>query len=173
MVKIGLQFKAFIENVTGLVAEGEDFRWYLKLKCANCGEIPDHWQYIDQEEKQPLKGGRGEASAVIKCKLCSRENSIDILADTVASYDMADNNQYKTIVVFDCRGIEPVDFSPRNGWKVLGWKENDDDDDEPGRVSGTEFTDVDLTEMEWADYDERSGESTVISEVEVKFVTVK
>ena len=62
--------------------------------------------------------------------------------------------------------------SPRNGWKVLGWKENEDDD-EVGRLSGTEFTDVDLTEKEWADYDEKSNESTVISEVEVKFVTVK
>ena len=26
MVKIGLQFKAFLENVTGLMPEGEDFR---------------------------------------------------------------------------------------------------------------------------------------------------
>ena len=44
-------------------------RWYMKLKCANCGEIPDKWQYVDQMEKQPLKGGRGEACAVIKCKV--------------------------------------------------------------------------------------------------------
>ena len=44
-------------------------RWYLKLKCANCGETPDHWQYVDQTDKQPLKGGRGEACAVIKCKV--------------------------------------------------------------------------------------------------------
>ena len=46
-------------------------RWYLKLKCANCGEIPEKWQYVDQTEKQPLKGGRGEACAVIKCKVTS------------------------------------------------------------------------------------------------------
>ena len=26
MVKIGLQLKAFLENVTGLIADGEDFR---------------------------------------------------------------------------------------------------------------------------------------------------
>ena len=57
--------------------------------------------------------------------------------------------------------------------QVLGWKENDDDDDDPGTLSGTEFSDVDLTEKDWADYDERSNESTVISEIEVKFVTVK
>jgi hypothetical protein len=31
--------------------------------------------YIFQENS-PLKGGRGHASLVIKCKLCSRENSI-------------------------------------------------------------------------------------------------
>jgi hypothetical protein len=27
MVKIGLQLKALLENVTGIEAEGEDFRW--------------------------------------------------------------------------------------------------------------------------------------------------
>ena len=58
--------------------------------------------------------------------------------------------------------------------QVSGWKESEDEDeDEEGRESGTVFEDVDLTELEWADYDERSGESTVISEIEVKFVTVK
>ena len=33
MVKIGLQFSAFLENVTDLKPEDEEFRWYLKLKC--------------------------------------------------------------------------------------------------------------------------------------------
>ena len=30
MVKVGLQLKAFLENVTGVVAEGEDFRFGWK-----------------------------------------------------------------------------------------------------------------------------------------------
>ena len=38
--------------------------------------------------------------------------------------------------------------------KVSGWKE---DDDGEGGESGTVFEDVDLTEKEWADYDERSS----------------
>ena len=70
--------------------------------------------------------------------------------------------------------------------KVSGWKE---DDDGEGGESGTVFEDVDLTDKEWADYDERlspdrimfdanflrlrSDESTVISEIGVGFVTVK
>jgi len=32
MVKIGLQIKAQMENCTALAPEGEDFRWYLKLR---------------------------------------------------------------------------------------------------------------------------------------------
>jgi hypothetical protein len=79
MVKIGLQVKAQMEACTGLEPEGEDFRWYLKLRCGNCGDVADHWQYITLLESHPLKGGRGEASCVLKCKLCARENSIDIL----------------------------------------------------------------------------------------------
>ena len=41
------------------------------------------------------------------------------LEDSLASYNQVDNNKFKTIVVFDCRGMEPVEFSPRNGWKVV------------------------------------------------------
>ena len=46
---------------------------------------------------------------------------------------------------------------------MLGFKEEEEEEDGEGRVTGTEFTDVDLTELEWADYDEKSGLSTVIS----------
>lgn len=56
--------------------------------------------------------------------------------------------------------------------KVRGWKESEDEADE-GSETGTEFTDVDLTDKEWAEYDERSGESVLISELEVNFVTIK
>jgi hypothetical protein len=35
------------------------------------------------------------------------------------------------------------------------------------------FSDIDLSEKEWADFDEESGKSTLISEFEIKFVEVK
>ena len=56
--------------------------------------------------------------------------------------------------------------------QVRGWKESEEEDEE-GAETGTEFSDVDLTDKEWADYDEKSEESVLISELEVKFVTVK
>lgn len=55
---------------------------------------------------------------VIKCKMCSRENTIDIIEDSVASYTEDDVGQFKSIVTFDCRGIEPIDFDPREGFVV-------------------------------------------------------
>ena len=50
---------------------------------------------------------------------------------------------------------------------------SEDSDDEEGHESGTVFTDVDLTEKEWADFDEKSGLSTCISELEHTFVKLK
>lgn len=46
---------------------------YITGPGALTGIVLCEWQ-----ESQPLKGGRGSASLVIKCKLCSRENSIGI-----------------------------------------------------------------------------------------------
>lgn len=38
---------------------------------------------------------------------------IDILKDSIKPYNEEDSERFKTVVAFECRGIEPVDFSPR------------------------------------------------------------
>jgi len=161
MVKIGLQVSAQLENLCCFKAVGEDFRWYMKLKCANCGELTKDFVYCSLSESSSLSSGRGEASLVLKCKLCKRENSIDILKDSLSPYLEDDVPKFKTIVTFDCRGVEPVDFSPRVGWEAEGLE------------SGTKFTDVDLSEEDWSDYDEKASESVGIYELKHKFVTLK
>ena len=75
-------------------------------------------------------------------------------------------------MAFDCRGLEPVDFSPRNGWTADGFKVAEDEDDE-SKTTGTVFNDIDLTEDEWADYDEKSERATMISEMKSQFVKLK
>ncbi|XP_018609032.1 CXXC motif containing zinc binding protein isoform X2 [Scleropages formosus] len=158
MVKFALQFKATLEHVTNLRPEGDDFRWFLKLKCGNCGEISDKWQYITLMDSVPLKGGRGSASMVQKCKLCSRENSIDILRDTITPYNADDSEKFKTMVQFECRGLEPVDFQPQAGFCAKGAE------------SGTPFSEINLQEADWTDYDEKVNESVGIYEVTHKFI---
>ncbi|XP_012631739.2 CXXC motif containing zinc binding protein isoform X1 [Microcebus murinus] len=156
--KIALQLKATLENVTNLRPMGEDFRWYLKMKCGNCGEISEKWQYIRLMDSVALKGGRGSASMVQKCKLCARENSIEILSSTIKPYNAEDNEKFKTIVEFECRGLEPVDFQPQAGFAAEGVE------------SGTVFSDVNLQEKDWTDYDEKAQESVGIYEVTHQFV---
>lgn len=158
MVKIGLQISAFLENITDLKPDGEDFRWYVKLKCLSCGEETPDFVFMDLLQSQPLKGGRGQASLVIKCKLCSRENSIDIIKDSISKYTIDDSQSFKTLVAFDCRGVEPIDFSPRVGFVAVGAESN------------TPFPDIDLSEGDWADYDERASEAVSLAELEHKFV---
>lgn len=65
------------------------------------------------------------------------------------------------MVVFDCRGVEPFDFSPRIGFTAEGLE------------TGTPFNEINLEEREWVDYDEKAGESVGIYEMEHKFVAIK
>ncbi len=106
------------------------------MKCGSCNEVSDKWIDVTQSESNDVKGGRGTANLVFKCKLCSRENNmgiikddiifqyfsvlnnltsinLDIISESLTSYNDEDQGKFKTIVKFDCRGMEPTDFSPR------------------------------------------------------------
>ena len=60
-VKVVFSYNKSIKVSKGIVSNNSLcnsiylFRWYLKFKCANCGEIPDHFQYISRLDKHPLK----------------------------------------------------------------------------------------------------------------------
>lgn len=84
-----------------------------------------------------------------------------IIEDSVGSFTMDDQGQFKTIVVFDCRGIEPSDFSAREGWVAKAMD------------GGKEFTDVDLSEGEWEDYCDKIMEPVGIYEIQHRFERIK
>lgn len=96
-----------------------------------------------------------------KCKLCNRENSMDIIPGTNAVYTSDDTGKLKTIVQFDCRGLEPFAFSPRTGWLV---KSAD---------GGPSFTDVDLSEDDWVEYDTKNDVPVAVYEFKSEFVKLK
>lgn len=79
----------------------------------------------------------------------------------IVSYTADDSGKFKTIVQFDCRGIEPTDFSPRAGW-IINSTEN-----------GQKFDDVDLSEDDWVEYDQKNCISIGIYEFESKFIKLK
>jgi len=78
-----------------------------------------------------------------------------------AAYTADDTGSFKTIVVFDCRGVEPVEFSPRTGWKVQSAE------------NGQTFEDVDLSEDDWVEYDQKNKSSVGVYEFASKFIKLK
>lgn len=84
-----------------------------------------------------------------------------ILTLFLGKYTSEDQNKFKTIVVFDCRGIEPVEFSAGEGW-IAKVEEN-----------GQVFDDIDLNESEWVEYDDKIKESVGVYELQSQFIKIK
>jgi hypothetical protein len=166
MVKIALQLKATLDNVTDFRIESPDnFIWYLKLDCTKCHTQSEKYHDITLQESSSIFGSRGEANFLMKCKFCSQEGNLNIepiKPPVNYTSDDSDNHVFKTIVVFDCRGIEPVDWQPGDGWTCQGVESN------------TKFSQIDLSEnKEWMDYDEKTKQAVAINELEFKFLKVK
>ncbi|XP_053979765.1 CXXC motif containing zinc binding protein [Hylaeus anthracinus] len=161
MVKIALKVNATLENIEELRPSGHQFRWYLKFTCSSCGEVSEKWNYASLSEFTPALRGNAVTHFMSKCKLCSRENSMSILEDSLKPYVADNQEKFQTIVVFDCRGLEPIDFSPREGWIAKAAN------------GGKEFTEVDLSEGEWADYCDKIKEPVGIYDIEHRFERVK
>lgn len=80
MVKIGLQIRATLENIEELKTCYPNYQFFLKIKCSNCGEMTDKWHGITEEDRvnEDSRNPKG-FNFYAKCKMCSRENSIDIV----------------------------------------------------------------------------------------------
>jgi hypothetical protein len=161
MVKIGLQIKANLEHVEELYTNHPNYTFLLKLKCLNCGETSEKWHGVTESDTFQTKTGKSETHYLAKCKLCGRENSLDIIEGSNDKYTNEDQEKFKTIAIFDCRGIEPIEFSATEGWIVKI--------EESGKV----FDGVDLNENEWVDYDDKIKESVGIYDLQSQFIKIK
>lgn len=181
MVKIGLQIKATLENVEELKTTHSSYTFFIKIKCTNCGESSDKWHTLAEDETTHCDSRNPDGfNFYMKCKLCSRENSIDVLEGShgwftvflhnvivinffqfSASYTVDDSEKFKTIAIFDCRGVEPTDFSPRIGWIVKSAE------------NGPTFDNVDLSDDDWVEYDQKNSVSIGIYSFENNFVKLK
>lgn len=86
MVKIALQIRATLDHIEKLYTNYPHYRWFLKLKCGSCGEVSEKFHDLTDAEKVPQKHNRSECNLMIKCKLCSRENSIDVVEGSNGKY---------------------------------------------------------------------------------------
>lgn len=89
-------------------------------------------------------------------------NSIGCISPQSAAYNVDDNEKFKSIVTFDCRGVEPIAFSPRTGWIV---KASD---------GGQTFSDdVDFSEDDWVEFDQKNNVSVGVYAFESQYIKLK
>ncbi|KAI9258519.1 hypothetical protein BY458DRAFT_557984 [Sporodiniella umbellata] len=157
MVKLGLYIKADLENITDLIPT-EDYEWHFKVECTSCHEIDQNWISFNSQDEYSMNNSRGTANLVMRCKFCKREGSAHFEPSfTIRKYSATKNREFQVIAHFDCRGIELVQFQPRESWMAKGLE------------SETPFVEIDLSEGEWAEYDEKSGEPVGISNISSEF----
>ncbi|KAJ7487511.1 hypothetical protein B0H11DRAFT_1860583 [Mycena galericulata] len=156
MVRLLLSIKAELENVTSLEPL-DNFTFFFQVKCNSCHETHDKHVALNRHEEFDLPGSKGNtANFVWRCKFCKRESSAKFEdAYPIRAYD-AENGQFGPLLQIECRGLEFIGFDPRGVWKCKG-------------ITGTVFPEVDLTEGEWNDYDEKSALPVGISEIESRW----
>ncbi len=122
---------------------------------------------IDDSEEHELSGSRGTAHFAMKWSRDSKHFSTINLERRMANvFDphrgvtKDDHGKFVPVVGFECRGLEPIAWYPRDEFRVLG-------------ESGAVWDSVDLSEKEWFDYDEKSGESVGITDIEYEFRVYK
>lgn len=88
MVKLGLQISANLENIDELKTSYPNYSYFFKIKCSNCGEKTDKWHDLSEAENFSGDNSRNEKgnNFLMKCKLCSRENSINIVEGSHGEY---------------------------------------------------------------------------------------
>ncbi|XP_047338187.1 CXXC motif containing zinc binding protein [Impatiens glandulifera] len=166
MVNYLLMITAELENLTNLQPEdGKDdpnFSYYFKLKCGNCGEVTQKETCVCLNETVSLQQGRSTTHLVQKCKFCSREGTVTMIPGrgSPLTLELSESGKSAPLMLFDCRGAEPVGFLFGEGWKVES-------------VEGTKFEGIDLSEGEFADYDEKGKCPVMISNLKADFTVVK
>lgn len=74
--------------------------------------------------------------------------------------EMSEAGMDAPLMVFDCRGYEPVDFVFGGSWKAES-------------TSGTKFDDIDLSGEDFADYDEKGECPVMISNLRSTFEVLR
>ncbi|KAG5650658.1 hypothetical protein H0H81_011480 [Sphagnurus paluster] len=153
MVKLQLSIKAELENVTNLVPASDDFEYFFQVKCNSCHEVHPKHVSLNRKEEREVSGGKGNtAHFVWRCGVCKRESSAKFEPTKDQAY-AAENGQFAPLLVIECRGLEFVGFDPRGTWKCEG-------------SNGAVFSDVELTEDGWNDYDEKAALPVGITDFE-------
>eukprot|EP00638_Chattonella_subsalsa_P010492 CAMPEP_0117748562 /NCGR_PEP_ID=MMETSP0947-20121206/9207_1 /TAXON_ID=44440 /ORGANISM="Chattonella subsalsa, Strain CCMP2191" /LENGTH=142 /DNA_ID=CAMNT_0005566283 /DNA_START=222 /DNA_END=650 /DNA_ORIENTATION=- len=107
--------------------------------------------FVSDAETYELEGSRGTANFVVKFGGSRKQAHLNVveIKNTTRALTGDDANTFVPVVAFDCRGLEVVGWHPQSDFEVTGEAAN--------------FGSVDLSDGEWADYDEEADLSVSIT----------
>ncbi|KAI8895612.1 UPF0587 protein C1orf123 [Globomyces pollinis-pini] len=155
MPRYQINWKADITNITNLSPLSvDDYEWIFKFTCTKCHELHDVPVTLKANEVVEMNNSRGTANLIMKCNFCKSEGSVDLEMNTLKPYTIENSGKMQPLIVIEGRGWEPVEWIPTIGFRAEGVE------------SGTVFDEIDLTDLEWCDYDEKAGESVDIMDIQ-------
>jgi outer membrane protease len=116
---------------------------------------------ITTEDVLPLDGSRGEANFIIKWPYANDQAYIKIVdhKSLEKAYTEDDSGEFVSILALECRGVEPIAWHPSLDFAVES-------------TGGTPFANVDLSDRDWAEFDEEHDLSVSITDVEYKIEVI-
>ncbi|CUM67739.1 uncharacterized protein PRCAT00005444001 [Priceomyces carsonii] len=155
MGKLYLKARAELNNVTDLQpvdTTSDPFEYTFKIQCISCREVHDKPITVNRFDHQGITGSRGEASFVFRCRQCKNEHSASILR-TKEKITTELSDKLVPILEIDARGLDFVEFFPYGRFECSATE------------STSKFDEVDLSEGEWYEYDDKAGTEVSVENV--------
>lgn len=114
---------------------------------------------VSTEELIPIEGSRGEAHYVMKWPTATEQSYIKIIPhkEVAEAYTADNSGEFVAVLALECRGIE-----------ITKWHPSFDFDVETAGGFRYDHEKVDLSDREWAEYDEENDLSVSIANLEYR-----
>ncbi|XP_078168019.1 uncharacterized protein LOC144562670 [Carex rostrata] len=160
MVYYGLEITANLIGLDSLQPRGgvddPNHPYFIKLQCENCGEIGPRFSCVMLSREIPPPNRKGKVNMIQKCQLCDRVGTVKMISGhgKPLTRALGESSRYAQIMVFECHGLAPVEFSFGDRWKAQ---------------SSKALWEIDLSEGEFHSDDERVH----LTGLKAKFEVVK
>ena len=115
-MRLQLSIRATLTNLTALRFP-ETYTYHFRVKCTSCNELHGSEVTLTPGEEREISGSRGKGEFVWKCGFCERESWASFEPKSGKEYtaDEAEAGKWKSVAVFECRGLEFTEFVPTVG----------------------------------------------------------
>lgn len=162
MVLYHLSIKCDLENIKQLVPIVNNL-WTFDIASSD-GSHTRESITINKQDEYELEGSKGTANFVIKFDKGAPASYIKLVDLKVkgkkgldGTYSTENSGNFHPILALECRGCEITKWIPCTDFNAL-----------PSSQRGLPFEAIDLSELEWAEYDEVGDESVSIMGLEYK-----